>query len=90
MRESPHTSTWEYGYTVLLSAHIKVKSILGFLYRNRSSFTPTAKLTLIKMTILDYGNVIYRSAGKGAIEWLDVLYHSTIRFATNAPYGTHH
>ena len=30
----------------------KVKSRLGFLYRNCSSFTPAAKLTLIQMTIL--------------------------------------
>ena len=28
--------------------------------------------------------------GKGALERLDVLYHSAIRFATNAPYRTHH
>ena len=61
--------------------------------RKRSSFTPAAKLTLIHMTILtilDYGDIIYRSAGKGALERLDVLYHSAIRFATNAPYRTHH
>ena len=71
----------------------KVKSRLGFLYRNRTSFTPAAKLTLIQMTILpvlDYGDIIYRLAGKGALERLDVLYHSAIRFATNAPYRTHH
>ena len=84
--------------TLSFSQHIsklqaKVKSRLGFLYRNRSSFTPAAKLTLIQMTILpmlDYGDIIYRSAGKGALERLDVLYHSAIRFATNAPYRTHH
>ena len=38
---------------------------------NRSSFTPAAKLTLIQMTILpmlDYGYIIYRSAGNGALE----------------------
>ena len=82
--------------TVLLSAHIrmqaKVKSRFGFLYRNRSSFTPAAKLTLIQMTILpmlDYADVIYRSAGKGALERLDALYNSSIRFATSAPYRTH-
>jgi hypothetical protein len=40
--------------------------------------------------MLDYGDVIYRSAGKGALEWLDVLYHSAIRFANNAPYRTYH
>lgn len=84
--------------TLSFSQHIsklqaKVKSRLGLLYCNRSSFTPAAKLTLIQMTILpmlNYGDVIYRSAGKGALERLDVLYHSAIRFATNAPYRTHH
>ena len=66
----------------------KVKSRLGFLYRNRSSFTPAGKLTLIQMIVLpmlDYQDVIYRSAGKGALKQLDVLYHSAIRCATNAP-----
>ena len=56
----------------------KIKSRLGFLYCNRSSFIPAAKLTLIQMTVLsmlDYGEVIYRSAGKGAHDRLDVLYH---------------
>ena len=43
--------------TLSFSQHIsklqaEVKSRLGFLYRNRSSFTPAAKLTLIQMTIL--------------------------------------
>ena len=59
-------------------------------YRDRSSFTPAAKLSLIQMAILlmlDYGDVIYRSAGKGALEWLDVLYHSAIRFATKLLIG---
>jgi hypothetical protein len=71
----------------------KVKYRLGFLYRNHSFFTPAAKLTLIQMTILpmlEYREVIYISAGKGALERLDVLYHSVIRFSTNAPYRTHH
>ena len=52
--------------TLSFSQHIsklqaKVKSILGFFYRERSSFTPAAKLTLIQMTILlmlDYGECI--------------------------------
>jgi hypothetical protein len=38
----------------------------------------------------NYEDVIYRSAGKGALERIDVLYHSAIRFSTNAPYRTHH
>ena len=40
--------------------------------------------------MVDYGDVIYRSAGKGCLEWLDVLYNSAISFATNTPYRTHH
>jgi hypothetical protein len=79
--------------TLSYSQHIsklqaKVKSKLGFLYHNCSSFTSAAKLTLIQMTILpmlDHGDIIYRLAGKGALERLDVLYHSAISFATNAP-----
>ncbi|KAJ4933585.1 hypothetical protein JOQ06_030411 [Pogonophryne albipinna] len=44
---------------------------------------------LVQMTVLplfDYGDTIYRSACKGALDHLDVLYH----FVTNAPYRTHH
>ena len=75
------------------SYRLKLNLDLGFLYRNRSSFTPAAKLTLIQMTILpmlDYGDINYRSAGKGALERLDVLYHLAIRFSTNAPSRSHH
>ena len=43
-------------------------------------------MTMLPM--LDYRDIVYRLAGKGALEWLDVLYHSAIRFATNAPYRT--
>ena len=44
--------------STLSSQHIsklqaKVKPRLGFIYRNRSSFTPAAKLNLIQMTIID-------------------------------------
>ena len=84
--------------TLSFSQHIwklqaKVTSRPCFLYRNCSAFTPAARLTLIQMNILpmlDYGDIIYRSTGKGALERLDVLYHSAIRFATNATYRTHH
>ena len=84
--------------TLSFSQHLsnlqaKVKSRHGFLYCNPSSFLTAAKLTLIQMTtlpMLDYGDIIYRSAGKGPLERLDVLYHSDIRFSTNAPYRTYH
>ena len=84
--------------TLSFSHHInklqsKIKCKLGFLYRMRSTFTSAARLTLVQMVILpmlDYGDVIYRSACKGSLQKLDVLYHSAIRFATNAPFKTHH
>ena len=70
-----------------------MKARLSFLYRNRSLFTATSKHSLVQLTVLplfDYGKVIYKSASKGALERFNVLYHSAIRFATNAPYRTHH
>ena len=72
---------------------IKVKARLAFLFRNKASFTRSAKLTLVKMTILpivDYGDTIYKMASKTALHKMDVLHHSAIRFATNAPFNTHH
>ncbi|KAF3835479.1 hypothetical protein F7725_028037, partial [Dissostichus mawsoni] len=81
---------WDFGLTVIChSQNISPKSRP----RNRSSFTSSAKLSLVQMTVLplfDYGDTIYRSACKGALDHLDVLYHSAIRFTTNAPYRTHH
>ena len=53
----------------------KVKSRFGFLYHNHSSFTPAAKLTLIQMTMLDYGDIIYSKVG---LERIDVLYLSAM------------
>lgn len=40
--------------------------------------------------MFDCGDVIYRSACKGVLQKLDVLYDSAIRFVTNAPFRTHH
>jgi hypothetical protein len=84
-------------YTVLLSTYqtcrLKLNLDLVSSIEITPLNTPAAKLTLIQMTILtvlDYGEIIYRSTGKGALERLDVLHHSAIRFATNAPYRTHH
>ena len=71
----------------------KVKARLSFLYRNKASFTRAAKHTLVKMTILpifDYGDTIYRSASHSTLRKLDSLHHSAIRFATGAPFTTHH
>lgn len=71
----------------------KIKSRIGFLYRNKASFTYAAKYALVKLTILpilDFGDVVYKIASKTLLSKLDVIYHSAIRFVTKAPYTTHH
>jgi len=42
------------------------------------------------LPILDFGDVVYKSASNTLLRKLDVLYHSAIRFATNIPFSTHH
>ena len=64
----------------------EVKSRHGFLYRNCSSSCQTDPDSDDHPTHAR----LWRSAGKGALERLDILYQSAIRFATNAPYRTHH
>uniref|UniRef100_A0A8K9VAJ4 Reverse transcriptase domain-containing protein n=1 Tax=Oncorhynchus mykiss TaxID=8022 RepID=A0A8K9VAJ4_ONCMY len=71
----------------------KVKSRIGFLFRNKASFTHAAKHTLVKLTILpilDFGDVIYKIASNTLLNKLDAVYHSAICFVTKAPYTTHH
>ena len=71
----------------------KIKSRIGFLFRNKASFTHAAKHALVKLTILpilDFGDVIYKIASNTLLSTLDVVYHSAIRFVTKAPYITHH
>ncbi|KAK6303464.1 hypothetical protein J4Q44_G00259180 [Coregonus suidteri] len=71
----------------------KVKSRIGFLFRNKASFTHAAKHALVKLTILPilyFGDVIYKIASNTLLSKLDVVYHSAIRFVSKAPYATHH
>ncbi|CDQ99404.1 unnamed protein product [Oncorhynchus mykiss] len=71
----------------------KIKSRIGFLYRNKASFTHAAKHILVKLTILpilDFGDVIYKIASNTRLNKLDAVYHSAIHFVTKAPYTTHH
>uniref|UniRef100_A0A8K9WQN7 Reverse transcriptase domain-containing protein n=1 Tax=Oncorhynchus mykiss TaxID=8022 RepID=A0A8K9WQN7_ONCMY len=71
----------------------KVKSIIGFLFCNKASFTHAAKHTLVKLTILpilDFGDVIYKIASNTLLNKLDAVYHSAICFVTKAPYTTYH
>ena len=67
----------------------KIKSRIGFLFRNKASFTHAAKHTLVKLTILpilDFGDVIYKIAFNTLLSELDAVYHSAICFVTKAPY----
>jgi hypothetical protein len=83
---------------LFFKAHIthlqsKIKSRIGFLFRNKVSFTHAAKHTLVKLTILpilDFGDVIYKITSNTLLSKLDVVYHSPIRFVTKASYTTHH
>jgi hypothetical protein len=71
----------------------KINSRIGFLFRNKASFTHLAKHNLVKLTILpilDFGDVIYKIASNTLLSKLDAVYHSAIRFVTKAPYTTHH
>ena len=70
----------------------KIKSRIGFLFRNKASFTHVAKHTL-KLTILpilDFGDVIYKIASNTLLRLRPICYHSVIHFVTKAPYTTHH
>jgi hypothetical protein len=71
----------------------KIKCRIGFLFRNKASFTHATKHTLVKLTILtilDFGDVIYKIASNTLLNKLDAVYHSVIRFITKAPYTIHH
>jgi hypothetical protein len=71
----------------------KIKSRIGFLFRNKASFNHAAKHTLVQLTILpilDFNDVIYKIASNTLLSKLDIVYHSAIRFVTKAPYTTHH
>ena len=70
----------------------KIKFRIGFLFRNKASFTHAAKHTLVKLTILpilDFSDVIYKIASNTLLRLHPICYHSAIRFVTKAPYTTH-
>ena len=59
----------------------KIKSRIGFLFRNKASFTHATKLTLVKLTILpilEFSDVIYKIASNTLLSKLDAVYHSAI------------
>jgi len=70
----------------------KIKSRIGFLFRNRASFTIPAKHALVNMTILpilDFGDVVYRSASNTLLRKLDGLYQLTLCFVLIIVTSTH-
>ena len=74
-----------------LSAKLRQK--VGFLYRNRSSFPLSCRRRVVEaifLSVLDYGDVVYKHATSTALKALDTVYHSAIRFTIQADYSTHH
>ncbi len=68
-------------FGLIANCHLKLilfrLNLVLFFYRNKSSFTHSSKQLLVKMTvllILDYGDVVYRSASKTLLHKLDVIY----------------
>ena len=71
----------------------KLRQKVGFLYRNRSSFPMISRKRVIEavfLSVLDYGDVIYRHAADTTLKLLDSVYHSALRFITGDSYDTHH
>ena len=71
----------------------KLRQKIGFLYRNKSCFPAFCKKTIIEATflsVLDYGDTIYRIATPSTLRHLDTVYHSALRWVTGDSYGTHH
>ena len=71
----------------------KLRQKIGYFYRNRSNYPMSCRRRVIEavfMSVLDYGDLIYRQASATTLKPLDAVYHSAIRFITGDPYDTHH
>ena len=71
----------------------KLRQKIGFFYRNKSCFPLHCRKTLVEATflsVLDYGDILYRYASAATLKPLDSVYHSALRFITGDPYSTHH
>ncbi len=71
----------------------KLRQKIGFFYRNKSSFPFHCRKKLIEatfMSVLDYGDILYRHASSTTLHPLDTIYHSALRFITGNSYNTHH
>ena len=71
----------------------KLRQKIGFLYRNSASFPMPCRKRIVQavfMSVLDYGDVVYRHASSTTLKPLDSAYHSALRFITGDKYDTHH
>ena len=69
--------------------HIKI----GYFYRNKTTLPLFSKKRIIDavfMSVLDYGDVVYRHASHSCLNLQDSVFHSALRFITGDTYGTHH
>ena len=56
---------------------------IGLPYRNRASFPRLYRKRIIEvvfLSVLDYGDVIYRHAASSTLKHLDSIYHSALLF----------
>ena len=63
----------------------RLRQKIGFLYRNKVSFPKICRKRIVEavfMSVLDYGDVIYRNAAPTTLLPLDTVYHSALRFIT--------
>ena len=71
----------------------KLRQKVGFLFRNRCCFPLFCRKRVVEavfLSVLDYGDVIYRHAPAATLKQLDSVYHSALRFITGDSYNTHH
>ena len=71
----------------------KLRQKIGLLYRNKVNFPLICRKRVVEavfMSVLDYGDVIYRTAAPTTLLPLDTVYHSALRFITGESYSTHH
>ena len=71
----------------------RLRQKIGLLYRNKISFPKICRKRIVEavfMSVLDYGDVIYRNAAPTTLLPLDTVYHSALRFITGEGYTTHH
>ncbi len=83
---------------LLFNVHIanlirKLKLKLGFYFRNKSNLTFNAKNKLVEatfLTVLDYGDILFKHAASSILTSLDSVYHASLCLITNAKSRTHH